>query len=184
MRNNDELWSKYVNRMRNHHAWKTKNISAWDLSISGASELNGFLRTSPDIYYFSYSFSATKKNKSTGFHIPNENIFLLIRSRAKLLGSKIVFQSNGDQTDSTWWENDGIVNLRSMKGPTTGLNGTDKITHYVETNPIIKGQWNTFDKIKLDHYQSIGHMVSDEQRKTVDSLYLNHAKRLLSLPSF
>ena len=182
IREDDETWSSYVRRMRNHKAWETKNISAWDLSIDGDAELNSYLNASPDIYYFSFVFSATSKNKSTGYHIPNKDAFLLIRSRAKLLGSKIVFKSDGSETDSTWWENDGIVNVRSMKGPTSGQNGPDPIVPFIKSDPLMQGQWYTFDTINLDHYQSAGHMLTKEKRKILNSLYINHAKLLLSLP--
>ena len=182
IRGPDETWSSYVRRMRSHKAWGTKNISAWDLSVDGAAELNSYMNASPDIYYFSFVFSATSKDKSTGYHIPNKDVFLLIRSRAKLLGSKIVFKSDGTETDSTWWENDGIVNVRSMKGPTTGQNGPDPIVQFVKSDPLMQGQWYTFDTVDLDHYQSVGHMLSKEKRKILDSLYINHAKLLSSLP--
>lgn len=178
----DETWSKYVQRMRRHNAWSTKNISSWDLSLDGAAELNTFLNASNDIYYFSYTFSATSKNGVTGYHTPDKDVFLLIRSRAKLLGSRIVFTNSGNSTDSTWWENDGIVNLRSMRGPTTGQSGSDSIVEYQPTEPLVQGQWYTFEPIKLDHYQSVGHMISREKRSLLDSIYLNHAKLLWSLP--
>ena len=182
IRGADETWSSYVRRMRNHKAWKTKNISAWDLSLGGAAELNSYLNASPDIYYFSFVFSATSKDKSTGYHIPNKDVFLLIRSRAKLLGSKIVFKSDGTETDSTWWENDGIVNVKSMRGPTSGQSGPDPIVSFVKSDSLIQGQWYTFDTINLDHYQSVGHMISKEKREILDSMYIDHAKLLLSLP--
>ena len=137
-RKDNENWYKYVQRMRSHNAWDTKNISSWDLSLDGASELNSFLNVSPDVYYFSYSFSATSKDEETGYHVPNKDVFLLIRSRAKLLGSRIVFTSNGNETDSTWWENDGIVNSRSMNGPTTGENGADAIVNYDQSAPLLQ----------------------------------------------
>ena len=183
-RKTDENWYKYVQRMRNHEAWNTKNISSWDLSLDGAAEINSFLNASPDVYYFSYSFSATKKDEITSYHIPNKDVFLLIRSRAKLLGSRVVFTSNGIETDSTWWENDGIVNSRSMKGPTTGQNGPDLIADYHSSKSLMKGQWYTFKPIKLDHYQSVGHMISNEKRGMLDSVYINHAQLLWSLPKY
>ena len=157
--------------MRNHNAWKTKNISSWDLSLDGAAELNGYLNTSPDIYYFSFVFSATSKDESTGYYTPNDDVFLLIRSRAKLLASKIIFKEDGNETDSTWWENDGIVNVRSMKGPTSGENGADPIVPFVANDPLIQGQWYTFGPINLDHYQSVGHMLSKKKSKARLTLY-------------
>ena len=181
-RNPDETWSKYVERMRGHNAWDTKNISSWDLSLDGAAELNTYLNASPNVFYFSYTFSATSKNRVTGHHTPDKDVFLLIRSRAKLLGSRVVFTNSGSATDSTWWENDGIVNSRSMRGPTTGQNGADFIVEYKPSEPLKKGRWHAFEPIKLDHYQSVGHMISKEKRGLLDSIYLNHAKLLWSLP--
>ncbi|MDG1224015.1 MAG: lipase [Candidatus Marinimicrobia bacterium] len=183
-RKDNENWYNYVQRMRSHNAWGTKNISSWDLSLDGASELNSFLNASPDVYYFSYSFSATSKDEETGYHVPNKDVFLLIRSRAKLLGSRVVFTSNGNETDSTWWENDGIVNSRSMNGPTTGQNGADAIVNYDQSVPIIQGQWYTFESINLDHYQSVGHMLPKGKRNFLDSIYINHAQLLWSLPEY
>ena len=183
-RKDNENWYNYVQRMRSHNAWNTKNISSWDLSLDGASELNSFLNASPDVYYFSYSFSATSKDEETGYHVPNKDVFLLIRSRAKLLGSRVVFTRSGNETDSTWWENDGIVNSRSMNGPTTGQNGADAIVNYDQSVPFIQGQWYTFEPINLDHYQSVGHMLPKGKRNFLDSIYINHAQLLWSLPEY
>ena len=70
-----------------------------------------------------------------------------------------------------------------MRGPTTGGNGPDSIVKYQPLEPLIKGQWYAFDPIKLDHYQSVGHKISRERRILLDSIYINHAKLLWSLPS-
>ena len=183
-RKNNENWYKYVQRMRSHKAWDTKNISSWDLSLDGAEELNSFLNASLDVYYFSYSFSATSRNEKTGYHVPNKDVSLLIRSRAKILGSRVVFTSSGNETDSTWWENDGIVNSRSMNGPTTGKNGADAIVKFDQSDPLIPGQWYTFKPINLDHYQSVGHMLPKRKRDLLDSIYINHALLLWSLPEY
>ena len=56
------------------------------------------------------------------------------------------------------------------------------ISSYNDSTKIKPGIWNSFKKINLDHYQSVGHMVSKKQRLVVDSLYINHAKILMSLP--
>mgnify|MGYP001473752933 CR=1 FL=1 len=54
-RDREESWLEYLSRMKSHSAWKTQNISAWDLSLDGAKELNGYLQASADIYYFSFT---------------------------------------------------------------------------------------------------------------------------------
>ena len=56
-------------------------------------------------------FSATSKDKSTGYHIPNKDVFLLIRSRAKLLGSKIVFKS---KLNPMTGKQDGTINTHVL----------------------------------------------------------------------
>ena len=48
--------------------------------------------------------------------------------------------------------------------------------------PYFRVQFKNLDKINLDHYQSVGHMLSKEKRKMLDTIYINHAKLLLSLP--
>ena len=57
-RGSNETWTNYVQRMREHPAWDSKNISAWDVSVNGASELNGCVTSNPSVVYFSYIFSA------------------------------------------------------------------------------------------------------------------------------
>ena len=37
------------------------------------------------------------------------------------MGMKKAYFEDGTSTDSTWFENDGIVNKKSMYGPTTGI---------------------------------------------------------------
>ena len=71
-----------------------------------------------------------------------------------------------------------------MKGPTSGQNGPDPIAPFIKSDSLKQGQWYSFDKINLDHYQSAGHMLSKQKRKILDSLYINHAKLLLSLPKY
>ena len=65
----------------------------------------------------------------------------IIRANARLMGMKKAFYSDGSETDSTWFENDGIVNKISMYGPTTGLNGADPIGKYRTDELLISGQW-------------------------------------------
>ena len=59
-----------------------------------------------------------------------------------------------------------------------------KIVNYDQSVPIIQGQWYTFGPINLDHYQSVGHMLPKGKRKFLDSIYINHAQLLWSLPEY
>ena len=181
-RKKSETWFQYVNRMREHSAWKTKNISSWDLSLDGAKELNGFLLASPDIYYFSFVTTTTVLDKHTGLHTTISDTPLLIRSRAKLMGSRSGYWPDGSPTDSSWYENDGVVNTVSMYGPSTGINGSDPIVEYDKNELLMPGQWHWIKINNMDHWSMIGHFKSKGKSTTGRDHIINHAKILKTLP--
>jgi len=181
----DESWSSYVSRMRTHPAWETKNISSWDASLDGAKVMNNYAVASADIFYFSILTSITEKNADNHFHSPVRSAPLLIRARAKILGTKVGYWQDGTNTDSTWYENDGLVNTCSMAGPTTGTNGPDTITPLVEKDVLISGQWYTIGPLKMNHWNIIGHkLMLGNLSETAMDLYKSHALRLSMLPIF
>ena len=181
----NESWSSYVSRMRTHPAWETKNISSWDASLDGAKAMNNYAVASADIFYFSILTSITEKNADNHFHSPVRSAPLLIRARAKILGTKVGYWQDGTNTDSTWYENDGLVNTYSMAGPTTGTNGPDTITPLVEKDVLISGQWYTIGPLKMNHWNIIGHkLMLGNLSETAMDLYKSHALRLSMLPIF
>jgi len=181
----NESWSSYVSRMRTHPAWETKNISSWDASLDGAKVMNNYAVASADIFYFSILTSITEKNADNHFHSPVRSAPLLIRARAKILGTKVGYWQDGTNTDSTWYENDGLVNTCSMAGPTTGTNGPDTITPLVEKDVLISGQWYTIGPLKMNHWNIIGHkLMLGNLSETAMDLYKSHALRLSMLPIF
>ena len=181
----NESWSSYVSRMRTHPAWETKNISSWDASLDGAKAMNNYAVASADIFYFSILTSITEKNADNHFHSPVRSAPLLIRARAKILGTKVGYWQDGTITDSTWYENDGLVNTCSMAGPTTGTNGPDTITPLVEKDVLISGQWYTIGPLKMNHWNIIGHkLMLGNLSETAMDLYKSHALRLSMLPIF
>lgn len=183
VRDDNESWSSYVNRMRTHPAWGTKNISSWDVSLDGAKALNNYVIASADIYYFSILTSITKKNINNQYHSPIGGTPLLIRARAKILGAKDGYWKDGEKTNPTWYENDGLVNTCSMAGPTTGINGPDTITPLVENDVLIPGQWYTIGPLRMNHWNIIGHkLILENLSETAINLYKFHAQRLMSLP--
>ncbi len=50
----------------------------------------------------------------------------------------MVRSGEGDCTDSSWYENDGIVNTISQIGPTTGKNGAETIIKYNNQMDVVK----------------------------------------------
>ena len=96
---------------------------------------------------------------------------------------KKAYYTDGVSTDSTWFENDGIVNKISMYGPTTGINGPDLISKYAPNELLIPGQWYTVnDTIKMDHRRLIGHGAPRDEFDRLANMYIKHLDLLKSLP--
>ena len=181
--NEGESWQDYYNRMEEHAAWQSKNISIWDLSIEGARELNTVMRANSKIYYFSYATTCSRIDNQTGFYVPSGKVFISLRDNIKKIGQEITAFGDGTKTDSTWFENDGVVNTNSMWGPTTGLNGSDKIVKYSSNKSLLPGQWYTFGPYEMDHYYVIGQAImSSRQRNKLYKIYSDHGHLLYSLP--
>ena len=184
-RRSNEPLNKYIERLKNHPAWKTKNFCAWDVSIEGAMQLNKYLKTNNDIYYFSYATGNTSKDQKTGYHKPNAGMSIVLRPNAYLMGKSTQCWLNGDCTDSTWYENDGIVNTISQLGPISGEMETDKIITYMNEDDLATGVWLYMGKYTMDHKAFMGHgNYSDETINIVRKVFNEHSKRLKYLPAF
>ncbi len=179
----NENWQEYYDRIDQHAAWQSKNISTWDLSIEGARELNTAIKANPNIYYFSYATTCSRIDDQTGYYVPSGKIFISLYDNVKKIGAEVAQFANGTLTDSTWFENDGVVNTSSMWGPTTGLNGPDKIEKYSPDVILRSGQWYTFGPYEMDHYYVIGQaIIGKKQRNALYQIYSDHCKLLYSLP--
>ena len=181
--NQGESWTSYFKRLQKHPAWRTRNMVSWDVSIQGAKDFNSMTSANQDIYYFTFVNSNTDLNPKTGRHTPSSSMSFIIRSNARMIGMKKAYYADGLATDSTWFENDGIVNKNSMYGPTTGTNGPDLISKYASSELLIPGQWYTVnDTIKMDHRRLIGHGSSKEEFGSLISMYIEHLGLLKTLP--
>ena len=180
-RSENESWLSFINRLNKNAITKTKNFSSYDLSLTGARDLNGYSQVSPEVYYFSFVTSTTKVDEKTGFHIPFEYTPLLNKARAKMIGSRSGYWLDGTQTDSLWYENDGVVNSISMFGPTTGANGPDPIVEYDPEELLITGQWYWTKINQMDHWSVIGHFGSEEKKLLGYRIISQHVRLLKKL---
>ena len=180
----EETWAVYFKRMREHKAWGTRNMCAWDVSLEGARALNTLAPVSSNIYYFSYATSNTKLDSARGFHVPHKSMNLILRANARIMGRKKAYWTDGTATDSTWYENDGIVNTISQLGPTTGTDGEDHIVAYKAGKLLIPGQWYHIKTYNLDHKAFIGHSLKgDEKINEMLALFKDQCNLLQSLPA-
>ena len=180
-REKNESWLSFVSRLSKNTITKTKNFSSYDLSLDGAKDFNGYCQVLPNIYYFSFVTSTTKIDEKTGLQIPFEDTPLLNKARAKLIGSRSGYWIDGTQTDSLWYENDGVVNSISMYGPTTGINGSDPIIEYDPSDLLITGQWYWYKINQMDHWSVIGHFGSEEKKIRGYRILSQHVKLLKNL---
>ena len=180
-REKNESWLSFVLRLSKNTITKTKNFSSYDLSLDGAKGFNGYCQASPNIYYFSFVTSTTKIDEKTSLQIPFEDTPLLNKARAKLIGSRSGYWIDGTQTDSLWYENDGVVNSISMFGPTTGINGSDPIIEYDPSDLLITGQWYWSKVNQMDHWSVIGHFGSEEKKIRGYRILSQHVKLLKNL---
>ena len=184
-RNDKESWSRYFTRIIGHPAWGTRNFCSWDLSIEGARQLNTLAVANKNIYYFSFATSNTHLDSLSGNHVPNKDMSLILRPNARAMGKQIDYWEDSTSTDSTWFENDGIVNTISMIAPTSGLNGPDLMKEYHENEVLVSGVWYYMGKLTMDHRTLMGHCkISNETLNNILLLFKEHAKRLYALPLF
>ena len=86
----------------------------------------------------------------------------------------ILMGQYNNATDSSWYENDGVVNTVSMSHP------FDAEMEPFNGNPVT-GLWQSINRLKMDHQAVIGHGVFKKQHKNIFALYNNHCNLLYSL---
>jgi triacylglycerol esterase/lipase EstA (alpha/beta hydrolase family) len=174
-----ESFDSYYKRILSSNIWKnTKDLSIWDLSLEGARELNSWVTAKDDIYYFSISCSDTHRDLLTNYQVPNINMHPLLLKSSIAMGLYTQNQANKVKVDGSWWENDGIVSVRSAIGPHEG--SPDKIVNYDGTPKM--GVWNY-----LENIDNIDHIEIMVQREPIYHNYLQNkfitwAKMLSDLP--
>ena len=164
----------YFARLASHPIAYSKNFSVWDLSPDGAHNINKYAINYPNTAYFSYSTSTTLA-KESGRHQPSKY------TNIDLWPSSIIMGHYNSGNDTIWNENDGIVNTRSMAGPTTPKEiWKDRVITYNQNKKQL-GVWQDMGTLQCDHHTIIGHGFNHSW--AADSLlkfYENHIK-ILSL---
>lgn len=174
-RNADESFETYMQRIEKSPIWPSHDISAWDLNPDGARELNRRFPAQPDVYYFSWGASATVPLWPSHHQIPRLSLLPQLWASALFIGAYTRNEPGHVQIDASWWENDGLVNTRSMAGPT--LDSPDRIAPY--RGQAQPGVWNDQGVLPgWDHLDIIGIGTTRDVR----DWYLRLAQQLADLP--
>jgi triacylglycerol lipase len=150
---NETFW-EYAKRLRSQSLWlRTKDTSDFDLSPEGAEILNEWAKAQKDVYYFSFATEETFKSPFSDHHYPEFTMDLVWLPSAIFMGTFSRNEPDRIPIDSSWFQNDGVVNSISMDGPTLG--STDVIEDFDGTPK--KGQWNYMGMLEsCDHADIIG----------------------------
>lgn len=175
-----ENFQDFINRTKGAPYWKldNKDSAQWDLGPDGAKELNSWVKTSPNVYYYSIANHATEQgsfccNETDRLIAPiqssnyqyarNDMIFFLKNTAGEWVVPSILNRGMGSYTqtdpsrvliDSNWFLNDGVVNYISMKSPSG-----QPVRNYNGTS--VKGYWNHLGYYNnYDHFDVIGWLNS------------------------
>lgn len=198
-----EEYRRYRDRVLGHEIWRHTTDTAYgDGSPEGARELNRWVRARPDVYYFSWSTEATWSDPFDGTQVPQLGMPGVLGSSARFMGAYTrqaggaggegaaeagsAAEARGASAgpvpiDPSWWPNDGVVNTRSMAGPTLG--SSDRIVAF--TGTPLPGVWNHMGTLRgFDHLDVIGIPLSKTPRgyRSLADWYVAHARLLASLP--
>lgn len=171
----DESLDAYLTRVEQSPIWHSRDISGWDLSPDGARELNQRFPAQPDVYYFSWAASATVPLWLSRHQVPRLTMLPQLWVSALYMGAYTRDEPGHVRIDASWWENDGLVNTRSMAGPTLG--SPDRIVP--RDGQARRGVWNYQGVLTgWDHLDIMGiGTVRD-----VGDWYLRLARSLADLP--
>lgn len=169
-----EKASQYITLAVSDLVAREDDSVVYDLSPEGALTLNERSNLSEDTYYFSYAFSTTTQEKLTGFHLPIPSTMALLGVFGTMIGTYKENRITDYPIDETWFENDGLVNLKSALYPFD-----DAHTDYDPEN-IQSGIWNVMPVSTGDHGSAIGLGSSEE---AVMEFYISMIETINSIPS-
>jgi len=141
----------YQERVLNSSIWQddVKDLSSYDLTVAGGTEMNGWTPAQPGVYYMSHAVDGTFKSPLSDHRVPDITMWLFLQPFALMMGKS---------AERKWWNSDGVVNTISENGPK--LNSSDSIVEYEADKPLRPGLWNFMGThTDFDHLEIIGNGV-------------------------
>ena len=172
----NESGKSYLARAQAAPVWNQDNFDSaqWEMGPDGAQEFNKWVKTSPNVYYFSIANSATEAGawccnqtdrsiapfQKRQYQYPRKDMAPLTKPYAgewivpsmgrRGLGSYTQTGRDRIPVDSKWFVNDGVVNTASMRSPFG-----QPVRNY-DGRPV-RGVWNFLQEYKTyDHFDVLG----------------------------
>ena len=121
-----------------------RDYADYDMHVDRALELNARISTLPHVYYISVPCSTTVALPD-GTHVAKRQTEPLFLQRAFQIGAYTGTTAGGRTIDTSWCENDGLVNTISEKAP---LGEPSKAFDRAAVEP---GIWNVVPTLEGDH---------------------------------
>lgn len=155
------------------------DYAAFDMHIQNAREINKWLTTPENLYYFSYACSATKQ-AADGSQEPDPDIMdKLFRASALRMGRFEGTTYDDIYLSKDWQENDGLVNTISALAPEFApAKEYPETTGAVPAIPLEKGVWYIMPVYKGDHMSLQGGFT---KKHNMTDFYIEHLSRINSL---
>lgn len=164
----------YLSAVRNYIE-NSDDSSAYDLSPEGTKALNERIKISPNVYYFSYAFDATHKDRLFGMTWPDVTANPVLAPIGLWIGHHYPYteKTTGQVYDDAWRASDLLCNTISETYPF----GDAHVDYDGSTAPR-KGVWNVCPTQKGDHGQAVGLL---EDTAKFRSFYAAHVALLSSI---
>lgn len=127
--------------------FKTNDCIEYDMSEQGAQDMNGFIKISPSVFYFSYPFNAVREFKSGKTYRPVDTDFFFLAMTSSLM----LYDANHNGNHEKCTENDGLVDICSAMHPLS-----EPYNFYSHGESINPGTWNVMPTGRGDHGTPIG----------------------------
>ncbi|MBQ7580170.1 MAG: hypothetical protein IJU39_02560 [Clostridia bacterium] len=129
-----------------------KYSSAYELSVDGAYDLNDEIGFENNIYYISRPTSVTEADSTGKYQVPRTGTDPALWMSSYLMGRMELTTDKGHKIDSSWFENDGLVNTVSEFAP------FDDKYEKVDLDPsqIKYGRWNALPTVNVAHTSAVG----------------------------
>ena len=149
----------------------------FDMHIQNAAEINKWLLTLDNAYYFSYSCSATRLAEDGSQEPVPEIMEELFQRSSKRMGSFEGITPDGIRLGKEWQENDGLVNTISALAPDFAK--SEKFPQSLSDGEKIKtGIWYVMPVYKGDHMSLHGGFSI---KNDIKAFYCDHLNRINKL---
>jgi triacylglycerol lipase len=172
----DESIKAYIRRVLRSRLFEPgfRDFSGYDLTVYGAKELNAWVKTLPNVFYYSFVTLDTFLAKNPLLQtvaLPNPlSMNPAVQPLAVFIGSRF---TTGLGLPDSWLPNDGLVNI-----PSQYSDGKGQIVDF--TGKSYRGKWNRFETLDfMDHLAIVGL----KPQTSVYKIYKSHAALLYNLPA-